>query len=66
VLQFDHDPRPVIADPAAAYYGVQVTDRTLVPGEGARIGTTKLDWWLNHVPAPAKVKPAVAVAESAH
>jgi uncharacterized protein YbjT (DUF2867 family) len=66
VLIFDRDPRTVIPDAAAAYYGVQVTDRTLVPKEGARVGTTKLDWWLEHVPAPAKVKPAAAIAESAH
>jgi uncharacterized protein YbjT (DUF2867 family) len=65
VLEFDHDPRTVIADAAAPYYGVQVTDRTLVPGEGARAGTTKLDWWLEHVPAPAKAKPAAAIAETA-
>jgi len=54
VLAQDGDPRKVIVDPAADYYGSKVTERTLVPGAGARLGATKLDWWLTHVPAPAK------------
>jgi len=54
VLEFDRDPRRVAADPAAPYYGVQVSEATLVPGAGARLGSTTLDWWLAHVPAPAR------------
>ena len=54
VLAQDGDPRKVIVDPAAAYYGSKVSERTLVPGAGARLGATKLDWWLTHVPPPAK------------
>jgi uncharacterized protein YbjT (DUF2867 family) len=52
-LAYDHDPRKVIADPAASYYGIEVNDGTLVPGAGAHLGATKFDWWLTHVPAPA-------------
>ena len=66
VLDHDHDPRKVIADPAAPYYGVQVSDRTLVPEPGARLGSTKLDWWVTHVPPPPKVAAAAPVAEPAH
>ena len=54
VLAQDGDPRKVIVDPAANYYGSKVSERTLVPGAGARLGATKLDWWLTHVPPPAK------------
>jgi uncharacterized protein YbjT (DUF2867 family) len=54
VLAHDGDPRKVIVDPAATYYGSKVSERTLVPGTGARLGATKLDWWLTHVPPPAK------------
>jgi uncharacterized protein YbjT (DUF2867 family) len=54
VLAHDGDPRKVIVDPAATYYGSKVSERTLVPGAGARLGATKLDWWLTHVPPPAK------------
>ena len=66
VLDHDHDPRRVIADPAAPYYGVEVSDRTLVPGAGARLGATALDWWVANVPPPPKVAAAAPVAEPAH
>jgi len=52
VVEFDHDPRMVVADSAAPYFGVQVSERTLVPGPDARLGSTSLDWWLDNVPAP--------------
>jgi len=54
VLEYDHDPRKVVADPAAPYYGVRVSETTLVPGVGARLGSTSLAWWLAHAPAPAR------------
>jgi len=54
VLARDGDPREVIADPAAPYFGVAVEDRTLVPGPDARLGPTGLDWWLEHTPQPAR------------
>jgi len=66
VLEYDRDPRTVIADPAAPYFGVQVSERTLVPDDGARLGATKLDWWLAHVPPPPKVTNAAPVAEHVH
>jgi uncharacterized protein YbjT (DUF2867 family) len=53
-LAHDGDPRKVIADPSAPYFGIKVSERTLVPGAGARLGATKFDWWLTHVPPPAK------------
>ena len=53
-LAQDGDPRKVIVDPAAPYFGSKVSERTLVPGASARLGATKLDWWLTHVPPPAK------------
>jgi uncharacterized protein YbjT (DUF2867 family) len=40
------DPREVVADERAPYYGVQVSERTLVPGAGARLGTITYDTWL--------------------
>jgi uncharacterized protein YbjT (DUF2867 family) len=57
VLAFDHDPRSVVSDPAAPYFGIEVGEQTLIPGPGARLGATTLDWWLRHVPAP---QPALA------
>jgi uncharacterized protein YbjT (DUF2867 family) len=66
VLDFDHDKRPVVADPAAPYFGVQVSERSLVPDDGARLGATRLDWWLSHVPAPGKAPSAEPIAERVH
>jgi uncharacterized protein YbjT (DUF2867 family) len=62
VLEFDRDPRPVIADPKATYYGVELGEESLVPGANARLGRTTLDWWLANVPAPPKARTAVAEA----
>lgn len=66
VLAHDGDRRKVIADPDAPYYGVHVTERTLVPAAGARLGKTTLDWWLTHVPPPPKVVQAAPAAVPAH
>jgi len=65
VLDYDKDPRRVLADPDAPYFGVHVTERTLVPGPGARLGSTKFDWWLTHVPPPPKMT-ATPSPEHAH
>jgi hypothetical protein len=40
------DPREVVADPAARYFDAGLDERTLVTGEGARLGATHLDRWL--------------------
>ena len=67
VLDHDRDPRAVIADPDAPYYGVHVTDSTLVPGPGARLGRTTLEWWLANVSPPAKAAATtIPIAEPAH
>ena len=41
------DPRPVAADPAALYFGIEINDESLVPSSGARIGTVRFETWLN-------------------
>lgn len=45
-LKANNDPREVITDPDAPYYGIAVSERTLLPGDNARIGTTRFDDWL--------------------
>jgi len=44
-----HDPREVISDPHARYYGIAVTERALVPDDGARLGEARFEDWLIHV-----------------
>jgi uncharacterized protein YbjT (DUF2867 family) len=45
-LQARNDPREVITDPSARYFGVAPGERTLLPGDDARIAETRLDDWL--------------------
>jgi uncharacterized protein YbjT (DUF2867 family) len=52
VLAYDKDPRMVIVDSEALYFGIKLTDKSLVPEATARIGSTRFEWWLTHVPAP--------------
>jgi uncharacterized protein YbjT (DUF2867 family) len=40
------DPRQVIADPNARYYGIEVSERSLVPDGNARLGETHFEDWL--------------------
>ena len=40
------DPREVISDSHARYYGIQVSERTLVPNDGAQLGETRFENWL--------------------
>jgi uncharacterized protein YbjT (DUF2867 family) len=46
VLAALNDPREVITDPDAGYYGIAVGERTLVPGDDASLGEIDLDAWL--------------------
>jgi uncharacterized protein YbjT (DUF2867 family) len=46
------DPREVISDPHARYYGIQVSERTLVPDDDARLGETRFEDWLTHATKP--------------
>jgi uncharacterized protein YbjT (DUF2867 family) len=46
VLQARRDPREVVLDEGALYFGTRIDERSLVPGPGARIGQTTLGQWL--------------------
>ncbi len=41
------DGRAVITDPKALYYGINVNDQSLTPGENPRLGTTRFSDWLS-------------------
>jgi uncharacterized protein YbjT (DUF2867 family) len=47
------DPRKVVRDPAALYFGGRVEERSLVPLGEARLGSIALDEWLRHSKARA-------------
>ena len=40
------DPREVVPDPKALYFGAKLSERTLVPGSGAQLGDTRFEAWL--------------------
>ncbi len=40
------DPREVVFDPQAQYFGTELDDRSLMPGTHPRLGTTSLEQWL--------------------
>ena len=49
-LEATHDPRQVVSDPDARYFGARLDDRTLVPGDAARLGTIGFDEWFRGRP----------------
>ncbi len=48
------DARQVVADPDAQYWGVDIDERTLVPGDGARLFDTRFEDWILEAAATAK------------
>jgi uncharacterized protein YbjT (DUF2867 family) len=54
------DPREVIADPHALYFGTELSERSLVPGDGALLGETRFEDWLSR----STYQPAAAAAAS--
>jgi uncharacterized protein YbjT (DUF2867 family) len=60
------DPREVIADPNALYSGAKLSERTLVPGNNARLGETRFEDWLKSPASqPPKAKLSSAAAATA-
>ena len=45
-LSARHDPRVVVADPRARYFGTELAERSLVAGPDAQLGATRFDDWL--------------------
>ena len=55
-----NDPRTVVADPQARYFGAVLGERTLVPGDDARLGQTHFTEWLSQSGPP---KPTAAQSQ---
>lgn len=51
------DPREVVPDPNARYGGAKVSEKTLLPGDNARLGETRFETWLTQ---PAAQIPRAA------
>jgi len=48
VLSAKRDPRQVLTDANASYFGTELDDRSLTPGKDPRIAPTRFDDWLSH------------------
>jgi uncharacterized protein YbjT (DUF2867 family) len=51
-LSATRDPRAVTTDAHAPYFGVELNDQSLVPGDNPRIGATRFDDWLSQTTHP--------------
>jgi uncharacterized protein YbjT (DUF2867 family) len=47
LLSAKHDARQVTADVHARYFGAEVNDQSLTPGDNPRVGPTRFDEWLS-------------------
>jgi nitrite reductase/ring-hydroxylating ferredoxin subunit len=70
VLSARHDPREVIADTHARYFGAELSENALVPGGDVQLSETRYEDWLrlsiSQIPAPNPQPATVAApAESA-
>lgn len=54
-LGSQNDPREVVADPEALYFGAVLAERTLVPEDDALLGETRFDDWLSRSAAGKEV-----------
>jgi uncharacterized protein YbjT (DUF2867 family) len=66
-LSARNDPREVLADPHARYFGAELSERTLVPSDDAQLGETRFEDWLSRSASqipPANPWPTAAAAGS--
>ena len=62
------DPRQVVTDPNSTYYGVHVSEKTLVPGDDARLSKTRFETWIAQAKGQgpsAQPQSSVAVKKTA-
>jgi uncharacterized protein YbjT (DUF2867 family) len=45
-LMARHDPREVVVDPEARFFGAKVDERSLLPGADAHLAQTRFEAWL--------------------
>ena len=55
-----NDSREVVADPHASYFGTELSERSIVPGDTAQLGETRFEDWLSRSASQA----AAAVAKT--
>jgi uncharacterized protein YbjT (DUF2867 family) len=66
VLVARDDPREIVTDPNARYFGISPRERTLLPGDDARLGTIRFDDWSASATAQATRHDSDRVAGISH
>ena len=65
-LSARNDPREVVADPHAPYFGTKLSERSLIPGEGAQLGGIRFaDWLMSSASQPPNANVTSAAAATA-
>jgi uncharacterized protein YbjT (DUF2867 family) len=59
------DPRPVVTDAHAPYYGIPVDEDALIPGDDFRVGATRFADWLSRSANPQNARQHQAEGASA-
>ena len=49
-LRATKDPRQVVADVHARYFGAEINDQSLTPGDNPRLGSIRFEDWLGRSP----------------
>ncbi len=57
-LSARQDPREVVADPHARYFGAELSERSIVPAGDAQLGETRFQDWLSLSTSQAPAAPA--------
>ena len=63
-LSARNDPREVIADPHARYFGTELSEYSLVPGSDALLGNIRFEDWLSQSTPSRTPEPTAAAAAS--
>ena len=58
-LNANGDPRKVITDTQALYYGIKVNDQSLVPGDNPLLGATRFEDWLRRSTAQRELNKTI-------
>ena len=58
-LSAQKDPRDVVTSPGAPYFGSVLSERSLMPGDGARIGEVTFQAWQQQAAVPNPTTPQV-------
>jgi uncharacterized protein YbjT (DUF2867 family) len=56
------DPREVVADPHARYFGAELSERSLVPSDGALLGEIRFEEWLIGAVSQIPPQPTASAA----